>query len=390
MKHLRLKHTWLCQILLFLPAVLLLALGFSILAMNETWFNILLFFLCMLSALAYLLLFFPFILGTEVVLEEIRYHQKNRLWFSLHSLGDSPEAVRATLLRHIARHGEPCTDFAVSRIKPAQVQYRRYGSLSSWYSSSEKIIHLYEVAQLDRTTYQSILESSKQITAQLKKKSRPGMLLTKEEKHAPTCRAVAVIILTNIAEPDIPALVRKKREYNDTAILPCVVELSSRRCWFDGKREVYMAGSLPTPAKNRAIDLIVKVVFGGHLPLKGNDAFDYSCMEPDFPETTLIEYFQEFWREWRKDKNDTAKIAARMHGGEVLEKEDLLFIKYNGRVTTFLMDKEAEAIVLFPSETWEYPKQQRISKADRATLKEKAVRYFAGKNQTVIFADAED
>lgn len=175
---------------------------------------------------------------------------------------------------------------------------------------------MYEAPRLDEKTFRRIMTSAEQITVQLKKLSRPSLFLTKEEQKSPTCRAVAVIILTDYADPDVPTLARKRRECNETALLPCVVELEARRCVFDGMREIYMLGSTPTPAKNLAIDLIKKVVFGGRLPLKDNDAFDMSQMDAQLPETVLWDYIREFFAEWKSSwrRGKSAVCTARTAG----------------------------------------------------------------------------
>ena len=250
-------------------------------------------------------------------------------------------------------------------------------------------MYVYETPQLDSDTYRRILESAKQITNQLKKKSRPGLLLTKEERKSPVCRAVAVLILTDFADSDIHSLIRKHREYGDTAILPCVVELGARRCVFDGMREVYMAGSLPVPSKNVAIGLITKLVFGSRLPLKENDAFDLSRMDPQLPETTLWEHFREFREAWKADKSKVAKISAHMKNNTVLEDEEIVYAKLNDRTTSFLINKEQTPYNLLYSGYWEYPKHQSISKADRKRLKELVTRHFAANGQAVMFEDED-
>jgi len=386
----KLKHYAACLIVLFLPAALLLVFGFVFLALNENGLGMILLLVSMLAALAYLLLLFPFILGTEVLLDDIRYWKKDRLWFSLDSIADDPVTVKASILHRIEKHGELCTDFSVSTVVPLCVRYKRYSSISSLYSSREKNVYVYETQQLDRETYLRILESAKQITNQLKKKSRPGFLLTKEERKSPVCRAVAVIILTNFADQDIPSRIRTHREYGDTAILPCVVELGARRCVFDGMREVYMAGSTPIPSKNVAIGLITKLVFGGRLPLKGNDAFDLSHMNLQLPETTLWQHFHEFREAWKADTDKTAKIAARMKNDTVLEEEEIVYAKLADRTTSFLIDKEQSPYTLLCTGYWEHPKHQNISKADQKQLKELVTRHYGANGQAVVFEDEED
>ena len=387
MNNLRLKHTLACQLCLYVPPLLLVVAGFVLLALWETLWGALLLGTCLLLALAYLWLLFPVLVGTEITLETIRYWQKDRLWFSLDTLGEDGTEVRETLLARIRPYGESCDPPGSATPAPTLVQYRRYGSVSALYYSRERILLAYQVSRLDEATYQKILTSARRVVNSLKSKTRPSAFLTKEEQNAPVCRAVAVVILADLADPCIPALARKAHTTEDTALLPFVAELSSRRCWFDGMREVYMLGEQPKPPKNEAISLITRVLFGGHLPLEDNDAFTHLDLDPEQP---FLDYLREIRAASREDKQVSEKLAASLQDGQILVQEDVLYIRQGEQITSFLVDTEETPLLLFTDGCWDYPKRRQIRKTDMAALKESVRRYYAEQKLAVTFADEQE
>ena len=386
MNNLRLKHTVACQLCLYVPPFLLIILGFILFALLENLVGVLLLIGCSLLALAYLLLLFPVLLGIEIMLEGIRHWQKDRLWFSLEALGEDGAEIKETVLARVRRHGTPYTELTTSKIQPVCVQYKRYNVLTVDYSSLERIVQVYEVSHLDEATYQKILTSAQQIVNGLKKYSHPSAFLFGEERNAPVCRAVAAVILANTVESPVPALVRKPHLETETAILPWVAELSTRRCWFNGMRESYIVGSMPKPAKNVAISLIIRVIFGGYLPLEDNDAF--AEMDPEIPEKPFVDCLPEFWTELQEDKT-RARIAEAMTDGEVQVVDDLLYVRLGERVASLTVDSKQNPPQLSSDGCWMYPKRQLIAKADRTALKEAIRQHYAEQNCTVIFADEQ-
>lgn len=91
----------------------------------------------------------------------------------------------------------------------------------------------------------------------------------------------------------------------------------------------------------------------------------------------------------RSSKGATAKIAADLQDGDVLDEEDLVYVKMGDRTTSFIIDKEQTPFVLMTDGYWEHPKHLTVSKADMQHLKALITAHFAAQGHAVVFDEDE-
>lgn len=294
MKKLKVRSATLCQFILYMPVIILSVGGFCALFLESLTGGIL-FFVCLGAALFYLIKLFDLFLLSDLFFSKIRYWKKDRMWFVIESDFDEND-----ILSRIKKHGVLWEKDGFYEIKPLLAKYKRcYSHMTTW-SSIEKNIVLYREKNLDEFGYKMILESAQNIVFQMEKQSKASKFFkTKAEQKAPACRSMAVIIIADNVSEEVETLVRCVTGSKESFVLPCVIDLHTDKCYFDGMKSVEMVGG---SAKNVAIDLIKKIVFKGHLPLKNNNEFDYSKMDIKDLEKSLIDFIKEFYREKTKQK----------------------------------------------------------------------------------------
>ncbi len=389
MKNIKLTQTGLCRFILYLPAILLISSGvLAVLLCQDSAFPPFWLFASIILSLVYLMKNGVLIIATEMLLTTLGYWKKDRLYYETNKNGKGADEVEKTIIERIKKHGKPCTEYKVTSTKPLLVQFKRCFLLEVYYSSLEKNVILFKTDYLDEKLYRDMMTSSKQIASQLKVKSKPLPFLTKSERKAPTARAYAVIILADRVDASIPSLIRKQKEFNETAILPCAVDLSIGRYYFDGYKDAYMFGK---PVKNYAVDLIIALLFKGRLPLKNNDAFDYSNIDREILDDTFFEYCKKFKAEAKTDKKNALKIVKEMQDGEIQVTKDAVYIKKNTKTAELIIcsDEDERPISLLSDGCWFHPNHTRISKKMYAEIKADVKKYYESQNIDVEFLDED-
>jgi len=282
MKNIKLKNTVACGLALYLPVIVAIALGIGVLVIFGESVGAIAIVVSIIVALIYLVKNFVNIMTISLLVDQISNWQKTRLWYSVGD--DTPQEIESRITAS-------CKGFGVERQvrntcpELVSVRYKRNHSWNYDVAANEKVVLLYRASELDDDNYNSIMRSAKSAVKELKCKVSDLKFLEKEQKKSPVLTAAAVIILADRIDFNLPEKIRKAQNFNDTAVIPCVIELSSKRCWFDGLKEVSLGGS--TPVKNRTIKLITKIVFNGKLPLKNNEDFDYSTIDRQTLEMTI-------------------------------------------------------------------------------------------------------
>lgn len=387
MKKVKLKHAVLCQIILLAPIIIFAIMGFVIFGYREDAIGGVSLFSFLILSLVYILKLFPILFTGDMLFSMIQYWKKDRLWFSADSIGSKPDEITELILGRVCRYGTPIEEYH-AKTKPLYVRYKRCRSSTVFWSSIERIIIIYQVDSLNINTYSSIIDSYSQILSQIKCSKKPFLFQSKEERKAPVCRAAAIIIMAESADEEVIKKVRKLPNFETNAILPCIVDLNARRCYFDGMKDVYISGITGVPPKNIAINLVKKFVFAGRLPLKGNLNYDYSNMSKDMLEQPLFDFIKEFYQETKREKFLSRKISQTMKDGEIREKDDEIFIKRGERVASFLiLENESDCLQICTDEYWSFPNHLKISKTVFADLKEQVREYYAQKNLNVEFLD---
>lgn len=197
-----------------------------------------------------------------------------------------------------------------------------------------------------------------------------------------------MIIIAGQVDFYLPQKIRKTPEFNDTAVMPCAIDLYAKRCYFDGMRDISFGEA---PIKNRTIKLIIKTVFNGKLPLKNNENFDYELMDPKILEMTLGEMHAEFKKVGVELDADAKKMGKTLNDGEERLKDDFLYLKQGEKLavyTVFEDEEDPSKIEISTDEFWSYPKHSQISKVDKEILKRRTEKFFSDKK--IVFIDEEN
>ena len=295
----KLKHPTLCKIIMYAPALLLLPI-LILTAIFEEELKVFLpdsaivfmILVPMVFALVYLL-HNPFMfLCMDVTLEGIRLHLKDRKFFKTNKNGSSRTEAEKNIIRRMSRLGYTCLPNKASPA-PLLIKFYSHYSWTVFYARIEKICLLYSVEHLDTELYSRIISSAFSNIAPLHGDKAKMRFIDKQKKKAPIASAAAVIILADSIDERIPNMVRRNvGSFKESVILPCVMDASSGKYYFDALADIHMLGLSGKPVKNFAIEIIKKAVFGGRLPLKGNNNL---CEMKNFdPEVTLGEAIAEF------------------------------------------------------------------------------------------------
>ncbi len=389
MNTLKFKSAWICRLLLYaiilMPCILALLLLFTgigiciILALALFLFEIFLF-----------IKYIPEIMTFDMMLEHICHWQKDRLFFTSASNGSGAQ-IFDSVLKRVNVYGNS-VDIEKTSKGLVCVRHKRVFCSEAFYSSVEKNAIVYKVDCLDTTEIKAILSASKGIAESMKGLTKPYFYLTKKERKAPFCRVFLVLVFANEITEDVIAIVRKERESTHNFFMPCVIDLSNGRYYFDGMKEVHFSGMEGKPSKNMAINFINRLVFNGAPDLKNNENMVPGVISEELLEEPFFRAIKESIIDSQKEKIIKKKIYKNISNNEVFEKDNEIYICIEGRITTFLIfeNEELDKIELAVSGFWDYPRRNPISKKDLVKVKEKAVEHFRKQNKKVDFIDMQE
>lgn len=392
MKDLKLRDAgeiFTCILLVVLVLVFGLACFFFYL--NETW-SIILGLLIMVLELVFIMWFFPLLMAMGMIFESIGNWKKDRLFFTCKSNGEG-EQIYGKIINRIKKYGKGVDVENVKR-KPICVRYKRTSSAEAFYSSVEKNIIAYRTDFLDDKEMSDILSCAKAISGKMKAFTRPWFFLTKNERKAPACRVFVVLVFADDVSQSGIDFIRKERKWDENIVFPCAVDLKRSRYYFDGMKELHFEGMEGKPSKNIAIKLINRILFNGKSDLKDNDNLPPCPVDNEMLEEPFFQVIKELVVDDFKERKTTKKIYKNLGNGEIFEKDNLLYINKDGRVTTFLImeseDSSQDTVSVAVSGFWDYPKKNKISKKDMINLKEQALEYFKKQNKRVEFIEMEE
>lgn len=401
MKYPKLRDTIACKIALLSPIVIIIATCVILSIIFPGFEEHILLLSLFPLIISYVLLCVIPLMSISVV----KAWKKDRLWYTTDCNENNRKKALAIIENRIKNKKCPVDNFNPA---PAKVYYKKTPSFSNNQATYEKITIIYETDYLDEKTYNTIINTSKKITKNLKTTVEKRLFFNQKKDKAPTVTGTAVIILADYIDHNIPEPVRNLPDFENTAIVPCVADFSCNRYYFDGKKDINFG--FGKPAKNIAIDLIIKYVFDKKLPLKGNDKFDYSQFkDADYtPDTTLWFFISDLIKavlqEIKASKSNAKKYGKSLKDGEMLYEDDELYIKKAEKLAIFtamadyedntdpdLIDettKKGHTLGVIVPDTWSYPKKNKISKKDRKELKEKAKEFFVQKGfEKIEFID---
>ncbi len=385
-KHPKLKHPLLCEVVLLLlmlsPLVLVVAV-----AACEFLPNVLhLLLLLGTLAVSMVLLFrnMSLIWGTGIMLDLLRCRQTARKQYDL-----PVEFSEEKLVQQVCRFGQHCEPLPL-RPQPAELRYRFQSSWVNYAQGYEKIIAIYRVDVLDKAAYQDILNSARANFGTLEGRKKPRFL-DKYQKKSPLHRVLVVLICAGQVDEvwtDVFEQIQKQAgDGIETAILPCVLDLSKRTCIFDGER---LPDVFAYPVKNRGIRLIRRMVFGGRLPLKDNEYYLNPIPDCD-PEQSVWNFLRDARKELGLADTNIKKQFASMKDREVYEDEDgYIYVRWGECGVLQMVEKNTENIVEVDEVSmWAWPKTRQMKKADIQAVKQCISAYYFGQGCTVKFEEPE-
>ena len=385
-KHPKLKHPLLCEavllMLLLLPVVLIIAVV-ACEFLPDT-LHLLLVLGTMAASVVLLVRNIPLILGTGIMLDMIRCRQTARKQYDLPAVFSEEK-----LMHQVCRFGQHCEPLALHP-QPAELRYRFQPSWVNYARGYEKIIAMYRADVLDKAAYQDILNSARANFRTLEGRKKPRFL-DKQQKKSPLHRVLVVLICArrvDEAGTDVFEQIQKQAgDGIETAILPCMLDLSKRACIFHGERLPYV---FAYPVKNRGIRLIRRMVFGGRLPLKGNECYLDPIPAYD-PEQSLWDFLCDVRKELGIADTHIKKQFASMKDREVYEDEDgYIYVRWGDCGVMRMVEKNTENIVEVDEVSmWAWPKVRQMKKADIQAVKQCISTYYFGQGCTVKFEEPE-
>lgn len=342
----KLKNPTICQIVLYSPIILaFIAILFiwifidKISAVLPDFFITIIILSLLIFSLIYLFSNLSVFMVSDAYFATVRAYKRDRKYFEFKANGKTRAKAEKAIIRRISRLGYTCTPLTVTPC-PLLIKFYSHFSWTAYYARIEKICLLYSVNHLDTTTYYNILKSAKANINPLHGNKSEMFFLDKDKKKAPIISAAAVIILADSLDPTIPQIVRKNiSSHKNNAIIPCVADISCGRYYFDAMKEYYLIGMSGKPAKNYAIETIIKAVFGNRLPLRNNDNF---C---DNEKLDLKKNLWEIVAEYSADKNtekNKVKIpfiyriyAKTIKAGQIKFKGSYIFCKIRKKAIAF-------------------------------------------------------
>ncbi len=397
MKWPKLKHPLLCNAVLVGGMILILLLPFGLFALAAQeilpdFITILLTFAIWGGAIWFMISHYALLMMTSMCLEMYQAYLTARSHFTCPKNGADPDGIRKKILRRAERFGHPYELDAVPK-ELVTVRYKNTPSMTVYYHRIEKLLLVYEVDTLDADASRKLWQSANAITNIIGKEQKP--LYRKPKEHSKdNSVSVAVVILAGTVSPDVAAkLVKDDSKMGDRHLLFCAVELSTAKYYFDNQKEPFM---FTYPVKNRAINRIHRVVFGGRVPLRDNPhtlpipkGFEKDGFDPELP---LWDFMKRVQKELKEVSRREKKQFQEMQNGTVTMDDGWLYCKLGDRVSTMMVDDDEndpqkKQVIL--SLNWEYPKSNRISKKDNATIRRLTEEFLHGQGFEVTFIEPE-
>ena len=392
MKHLKLKNTYLCQLLLYSPVIFaILASACSIFLIGPDDEVTLPFIILLIAPMVLILIFliknFAFYMLADGVLSFIRAWQKSRQYFQSDINGNDILTAENKIRKRTAFFGK-AYECVEKYISPSLIRYTRKPPSSIHYSKVDKYFFLYTADHLDEDLYRNILSSSKANIKRLYKPFKPTVFTSKDQKNAPVAKCTAVVILCNSVTDEV---IKKASKCTQNkfygCILPCVINVNKGLYYFDSRNEIYEAGLLAKPEKNYTVSMIKKYVFSGKLPLKNNDKMLRFDSEIDI-ETPFFEFVKKVKSDFKESDKESKEFADTLSEKEVKTDEDLIYCKLNGKTATFSLfaDEENERNVeIILMNEYDFPKKSKISIKEMNEIKKLINTHLSSDGYNVTF-----
>lgn len=330
----------------------------------------------MVSLLAYALIGFISKAKTsfnlDLTLTNLRLWQKDRLSFETDINGVLASEVEKAITARALKWGKADEN----QNGAVLTRYKKTTTFTDLPKAVHQKLIVYSFATLTHGEYTAILEDAKV--------QADTFVSGKKDEES----AVAIIFLCDRVDSAVLANVREDCDYTDDGnlVLPVVYDALTKQYHFNALYE-YLVFSVMT-TKNYLLNSIKKIVFGGKLPLDNNDRFDYSNEISVWQDKTLGDLVDDIKQSDKKDTQFIKDTAEQLTDGQVLFHDNMLYLKHNGKLATYLVLPEEEnpnEVFLWDVDVWEVPKMREISKKDQEILKQMATDYFKSQNKIAVF-----
>ncbi len=386
----KLKNALLCRILPYITVlggcILPLVILFSIEAIPMVIKAVVGFGL-VFGLLFYMIKNFMVLMALDFYLASIHCHNTARKKFSI------PDRISISKIeKKFLRYGMECAPTPAFP-RPTALRYRFKSSMTVHSCGTELVVATYHTDFLDKEEYSAIFDSAIANSQSLigKKKAR---FLDKSQKSAPLQRVTVIAIFANEVDCGFAEKLYREvcKEDGDGAlvsVIPCIIDIKNRECVFNCLRLPYCGFGYPV--KNRGVRLIRKYVFGGKLPLKGND----NLLDP----MENIDLNKTLWQFWRDVKymiigqdEATKKLFESMEHGEVKFDGEFVFVRCEERgiQLAVLLDEDLKIASVDPILSWMYPKANAVSKKDIEIIKKAIINFFLEMGYSCEFISVED
>lgn len=365
MKYPKLKHTVLCQVLLYLPGISCFLWLAALALIPGEWKECVPLMLGIFFALAafsvwYLFYNFAVFMASDCLFSVIRQWKKDREEYRTDRNGTGTEKIRKTILRRCALWGKRF-ETQTGNGEAVRIYYRHGYSWTVFWSAIEKRVAVCTVDTLTAEQYHLLSGQARRMLSAVP--AGKVRFRTKEERNAPCAKVNVVVFLADTVEQEVRRLARKPIEKrDDLCIIPCAVQCSDGRYYTDCSASYYEPGMMGCQPENYAFAMIRKLVFAGRLPKENRE----TQPAPDFAyeiEMSLWEYCRKLQRSLRDAddtvKKDRKKAYRSMRNGETRVGDGAVWYKQNDRLAEYAFlpeDEDETRVVLIPDQSWYYRK----------------------------------
>ena len=265
-------------------------------------------------------------------------------------------------------------------------QENQNGAVLTLYKKTKTLNDITEVIHQILVVYSMPTLTFDDYKAKLDELKKQGANFNKGNDEEDT--AIALLFLCDRVEQAVLNSVRDDCDFIDDekgVVLPIIYDALTRQYYLNA---YYEYNFIVKSTKNYLLDSIKKIVFGGRFPIENNDRFDYSNEISVWQDKTLGELIDDIKEEEKKEKQYIKNIAEQLTDGQVLFHDDMLYLKHDGKLASYLVSPEEEnpnEVFLWDVDVWEVPKMREISKKDQEILKQMATDYFKSQNKIAVF-----
>lgn len=389
MKYPKLKQALLCRILTYVVVIGGFYLPFLVscfLDFVPDAGRVLLFLAATLALVVYIARNASVLMCMDMLLASLRCHSTARTRYDLPS-SRSLQRMEAA----IAHYGKKYAPLPLMP-QPTDLRYRFKSSITVYTQGTEVVVAAYPVDTLDADTYRAVFSSAKANSKALTGTKKPRFL-EPAQKKAPLNRVTVIVIFAQKIDSHLrsqlyPLVCRQCGDDYTESIVPCVIDLESRSCVFNSLRVPYVGYAYAV--KNRGIRLVKRLIFGGRIRLRGNDAFLEPLRDVN-PEESLWGLWKMLRYELILKDRQVKKRFETMADREILFENNTLYMKWGqkGICQSVELDPETNTARVESVSNWAYPKVTPIAKKTVREMECEITDHFRRRGFFVEYFDVE-